>query len=132
MFTDSDCTIFHKHYDPATMQNDAVTAFYINECFWDDVARVSRISTGLESSDTGFIMIPGVEKFVKPKAWDALEDKTGYWTIGNQDKIVKGNIPLDTKFKDLEDLYDDVLNVVSVDTKLFGSLDMHHVEVGAK
>jgi len=132
MYTNSDCTIFHKYYDAETMQNDKISVFYITNCFWSDARRINRISTGVESSDSAMIVINDISNQIKPKAWETLEDKGDYWTIGSQDKIVKGNIPSDTPFKDLEDLYDDVLNVISVDYNMYGSQDMWNIEVGAK
>ncbi len=129
MYTNSDCTIFHRVYDEVEMQ-DTWVGFYIPSCFWDFVARATRISSGFEKSDTVFVAIPDVEMFKEPKEYNALVDKTGYWTIGMQDKIVKGNVDLLTPIEDVEANYDNVLTVLSVDPKIFGSSMMHHVEVG--
>lgn len=105
----------------------------VKSCFWDDQKNRNKSSAGFENADQGFIQIfDDVSNFLLPIAYSKLVDKTGKWTIGLGDKIVKGDIPDTVLVKDLELEYDDVLNVTSVDPKLFGSLRMHHVEIGAK
>lgn len=137
MIVNTDCTVYHKYVD-AEAGKQAVKRFYIplvddeTGVFWDGVSGTSKFANGVEAADKALIVINYLTGYVQPKAYEALTDKTGFWTLSVTDKIVRGSIPEDVSHTDLEDLYDDVLNITSVDNKLIGSEDMWHIEVGAK
>jgi len=98
-----------------------------------------------------FIPFARGANYLKPKAWQVLTTKTGKWTLQEGDYIVKGAvtdeihalipahgtdpiIPAVPAFTitNLKTLYDDVLQVMSVDTMDMGSLHLQHWNVGLK
>lgn len=51
--------------------------------------RISNISGTVVSMGQQFtILIPFTDKYVPYKKWKSLEDKTGYYTLSNQDVII--------------------------------------------
>lgn len=137
MLINASCTIYRKVFDPISMLDDEVRV-YIPYCAWFDIYATSKIKNGAENADVGQIIIPYKQNidsgmtFVKPIAYKNLVDKTGYWSVNNGDTIVKGEIPENVSFADLENLYDDVLKVTSVGASLFGDIDMQNIEVGGR
>ena len=137
MFTNTSVTIYHRSFNTTTRQFE-FTRLVVPYAFWDNSKGVSKSTLGEEAADKAKIIIPYFQNklssmtFVKPKVFDSLVSKTGYWTIGPNDKIAIGTIPDTIDLEDLEKLYDDVLNASYVDSRLFGSDDIQNIEVGGK
>lgn len=100
--------------------------------FWNSVEGAVLRKTGAASADSVVVLIPGsVGGYVKPKAWEALNDKSGSWTVKPGDTMVRGDVPVEIvrSTRELDGL-DDVLTVTTVDDKRFGGLA--HLEVSGR
>lgn len=96
--------------------------------------------TGVSSADNIHVIIPrsvcvnrpSKREYMPPKQWQALTDKSGYWTIQPGDTIVKGAISreIQTSIRELNG-YDDVSTITGIDDKCFGGI-MAHFDVTAK
>lgn len=136
MRTNADITIYNRYFDKET-RLDKYHRTVLYGVFWDEVKAVNRIQSGLEDTDKVTIIIPFSvttdKKYVPPKAFDKLPDKTGYFTLQEGDRVVRGDINFEIigKMSDLDKEYE-AYTITSVDTKDFGSPHMRHWEVGAK
>lgn len=132
MFNDV-CTVYNKYVEAGVekWQRTVLTGV-----FWDSVRGANFNKTGLESADSVNISIPSFveanRKYMKPKLWNALEDKSTHWTLQPGDTILRGEVTygIVKSSKELE-AYDDCFKITKVDYKEYGS-DMDHWEVGAK
>lgn len=103
--------------------------------------------TGLESADAVTLFIPfgavakdgttqAVKQYVSPIDFQNAQDKSGLWTLSNNDGntfFVKGAVVEVGKDEDfISAKYDDCYRVTSVDKKDFGSAGLQHFEVGGK
>lgn len=103
--------------------------------------------SGLESADAVTLHIPAncvavdgltgnTKQFVQPIEFQNAADKSGLWTLSNNDGntfFVKGEVIETGKDEDfINAKYDDCYRVTSVDKKDFGSAGMQHFEVGGK
>ncbi len=136
MRTNADITIYNRYFDKAT-RLDKYQRTVLYGVFWDEVKAVNRVQSGLEDADKVTIIIPFAvttdKKYAPPKEFEKLEDKAGYFTLQEGDRVVKGAIDFEItgKVSDLDKEYE-AFTITSVDTKDFGSLHMRHWEVGAK
>ena len=68
---------------------------YIENCVFKK-ERISEMNGNIVSMGQQFtILIPFTEKFLPYKQWKNLEDKTGYYTLSNQDIIIIGIVTED-------------------------------------
>ena len=136
MRTNADVTIYNRYFDKET-RLDKYQRTVLKGVFWDERKAVNRLQSGLEDADKVTIIIPFAvttdKKYAPPKEFEKLEDKTGYFTLQEGDRVVKGAIDFEItgKVSDLDKEYE-AFTIISVDTKDFGSLHMRHWEVGAK
>lgn len=75
------------------------------------------------------------KQYLEPKDWLILKDtdKNQYYTLKNEDIIVKGIVTDSINSpRELKEKYDNVLQVVSVNDNRYGSEDMHHFSLKAK
>ncbi len=134
MFTDN-VTLFNKYYDREN-DTDVYLRSFLLSVDWQGARAVNVGDKGLTTADYTeiFIWPDSCDKeFIKPKAFDQLEDKTNYFTLNAGDIVVKGIIDFDltnTNLKTLKNTYDDVLTITSV-VDLIDST-MPHWEIGAK
>lgn len=132
MFNDI-CTVYNKYVENGIekWQRTVLTGV-----FWDSVRGSNFRKTGLENTDSVFVLIPkfvGANKgFMSSKEWQSLQDKIGSWTLQPGDTIIKGIITYEVikSSKELEQ-FDECYKITKVDGKLFDS-SMAHWEVGAK
>ena len=135
MRTNANITICNRYFDKATRLDKYQRAIPYG-LFWDERKAVNRLQRGLEDADKVTIIIPFAvatdKKYVPPKEFEKLEDKAGYFTLREGDRVVKGEIDFEItgKVSDLDKEYE-AFTITSVDTKDFGSLHMRHWEVGA-
>jgi hypothetical protein len=135
MIPNADITIYNKY-----VQNNAEVyqRAYVYDVVWQATKSVRGLSAGYLSSNVASIFIPlaSGDDYVKPKAWQALQTKTGKWTLKEGDIIARGIVD-----KTLSNMYtptqlkaefDDVVFITSVDDMLEGSEAVQHWEVGAK
>ena len=136
MRTNADITIYNRHFDKAT-RLDKYQRTILYGVFWDERKAVNRLQSGLEDADEVTIIIPFTvaadKKYVPPKEFEKLLDKSNYFTLQEGDRVVKGAVDFEItgKASDLDKEYE-AFTITSVDTKDFGSLHMRHWEVGAK
>ncbi len=136
MRTNADITIYNRYFDKAT-RLDKYQRTILYGVFWDERKAVNRLQSGLEGADKVTIIIPFTvatdKKYAPPKEFEKLEDKAGYFTLQEGDRVIKGAIDFEItgKVSDLDKEYE-AFTIISVDTKDFGSFHMRHWEVGAK
>lgn len=134
-------TLYIKKYSSSS-RDYTYYRWVIPAVMWENRIAVTTLATGgSKASDKVRVLIPSLPNiltYLQPKEWNALseEDITEYWTISEDDVIVKGEVS-DTisslfTISDLEEKYDNVLKVTSVDIMDMGSLSIQHFEVGAK
>lgn len=136
LITNCDITIFNRYVE--NRENKFKKAI-IKNVHWEDSKGANILQSGLQSIDESVIYIPfsSVPDYIKPSKFKEmifLGTLQGV-TIQEEDIIVKGIIEEDEHFrsvKDLENKYDDVRVVTSVDTMDYGSPSLQHWEVGAK
>lgn len=130
------------------MMNDTVTIYnkyveagaekwrrtVLRGVFWNSVEGAVLRKTGAASADSVVVIIPlSLPGYVKPKVWEGVTDKKGFWTVKPGDTLVKGNLQVEisrSAAKELDHL-DDVLTVTTVDINDFPS-KMAHLEVSGK
>ena len=104
---------------------------------WENRKGSNIIRSGLLAADSVVVYVPFSigTNYVAPRAWQALETKTGYWTLQIDDVMVKGTvtdeISAEFTMTALKAKYDDVVRIKSVDTMDMGSVTMRHFQVGA-
>lgn len=146
MITNSDITIYNiTNVNGATYYNKTI----IKDVNFQTVCSVKNDRVrGIISDDVVSVYIPffsdfSGKEYVKPKVYkrmirDGIMDFDRYFTLDNNDKVVKGIIDFElTGEKDnniayLENFYDDVYNITTIATNDNGSLYMQHWRVGAK
>lgn len=116
-----------------------------------DISKGTNVMrSGLENADAATLYIPmsikavngltGQEQqFIGTKEYERLEDTSGFWTLrtsGSGSNVpcffVKGEIVEKSSFSYINNRYDDVYNITSVDTRDFGSKNLWHWEVGGR
>lgn len=132
MLTNTDITVFNSYIDED--DNTIYSPTVIHDVNWQSEEKVNINDKGLVSADEIKIYIPvtslnGIE-YVPRKAYNSLENKTGYFTLKEGDKIVKGEYTgtINT-IKDFNKL-DNVATIISVADNRYGSISMQHFEVG--
>lgn len=136
MRTNADITIYNRYFDKAT-RLDKYQRTILYGVFWDERKAVNRLQNSLEDADEVTIIIPFAvtadKRYVAPKEFEKLQDKSNYFTLQEGDRVVKGAVDFEItgKVSDLDKEYE-AFTITSVDTKDFGSLHMRHWEVGAK
>lgn len=134
MLTNTDITIFNSYVDED--DNIIYSPTVIRDVNWQSEEKVTVSDKGLISADEIKIYIPvtslnGIE-YVPRKAYNSLKDKTGYFTLKEGDKIVKGEYMGEiSSIKDFNKL-DNVATIISVKDNRYGSLSMQHFEVGGE
>lgn len=140
MNTNADCTLFNAYIDQAE-KIKKYQRTYLKSVFWNNVKAVNVIKSGLENANSVEIFIPFTvntesKKYVNPKHWNRIlnNQKSNFWTLQCADIIVKGIIDYEiiggNTLSVLQQNFDDVIIITSVDTKDFGSYFMRHWEVG--
>ena len=128
MFNDT-VTLYSKYVEDGTERWKRTILCGV---FWNSVEGAVLRRTGAASADRVVVLIPDtVGGYVKPKAWDALGDKSGFWTVRPGDTLARGGVPVEIarSTRELEG-FDDVLTVTTVDDKRFGGLA--HLEVSGR
>lgn len=134
MLTNTDITVFNSYIDED--DNTKYSSVVIHDVNWQSEEKVTVSDKGLISADEIKIYIPvtslnGIE-YVPRKAYNSLKDKTGYFTLKEGDKIVKGEYMGEiSSIKDFNKL-DNVATIISVADNRYGSISMQHFEVGGE
>lgn len=102
--------------------------------FFSSKKSISINNTILTSSD-GFIarILMSNTGYKTPKEYQALTSTGTYWTLQNDDYIVKGTVTgTITKIADLESLYNEVMKITNVEIKDYSSSDMQHYAISGE
>ena len=140
-------TVYNATEDPVTFKR--VTSITILKGVFFDAAKAANVrASGLESADAVNLIVPfdvvavdGVtgepKEYISPKRFEDLVDTTGFWTLRassateNSCFFVKGEVvEPDRDFQYINQNYDDVYRVNSVDEKDFGNLK--HWAIGGR
>lgn len=119
--------------------------------FLDMCRGTNLMKSGLVDADAAVLFIPDgckatdaltgqEQRYCPPKEYGRLEDKAGFWTVGTGGRqsgvdcfFVKGVVvEPEAGFAEINDRFDGVFRVSSVDVRDFGSMGMHHLQVGGK
>lgn len=144
MISNSDITVYNHYTDKAT-ERTIYKKTVIKDVDWQGQKVSSLNNKVLDTVNTVMIYIPFLSDFqekqyIKPKAWKRLtaDEKDKYFTFSNEDIIVKGICDFEITgdksqdLKTLENTYDDVVTIISVNTCDTGSPAIQHWEVGCK
>ncbi len=136
MRTNADITVYNKYFNKET-RTDKYQRTVLHGVFWDDKKAMNRLQSGLENADEVLVVIPFAvisdKEYINPKEFERLEDKSNYFTLREEDRIVKGDIDFEIigKLSDLDKEYE-AFTITSVDTKDFGSPYMRHWEISGR
>lgn len=125
-------TLYNKYLDGGT---EHWQRRVIAGVFWNSRQGEQRRKHNAEAVDGVQLLIPcryAPSGYLKPQAWAALSQKSGFWTLAPGDTIVLGlwNQEIVRSTSELAAL-DDVRLITSVDERAFGST-MAHWEVSGK
>ena len=134
----------------AEEQDDGSMAYnpvILSGVFLDLNKRSNVNRSGLADADSATLFIPfsvtataadgSAKEYLSPKAYEAEDDKSGFWTLFDGGRsgsaecyFVKGTLSdPEISYAEARDTYDYVYRVTSVD---FGRVRMHHWQVGGK
>ena len=102
--------------------------------FFSSKQGISINNTILSTSD-GFIarILMSEPGYKTPKEYQALTSTSGYWTLQNDDYIVKGTVTgAITKISDLESSYEEVMKITNIEIKDYSSNDMKHYAISGE
>ena len=149
MYTPHTVTIYNVGENPDTLESEYNVTF-LRGVFLDRRQATNIEKSGLRDADAATLFIPfsveavdavtGARKqYIGPKAYRQLSDVSGFWTLepgglssGMDSWFVKGEILNYSGYGRMRELYDDVYDITTIDTRDFGSDDMQHWQVGAR
>ena len=149
MYTPHSVTVYNVSEDPDTL--DLIyNVTFLRGVFLDRREAASIEKSGLRDADSATLFIPfsveavdavtgSPKQYIGPKAYRQLEDTSGYWTLegggmnsGEDSFFIKGEVLNYNGYAKMRELYDDVYDITTIDTRDFGSPDMQHWQVGAR
>lgn len=149
MYAPHTVTIYNASENMDTLKNE-YNITVLKGVFLDISKGANVLKSGLANADSATLFIPfgvravngvtgRVQKYVEPKEYERLPDKSFYWTIraggtnSNKDCFfVQGNVVAEMDFQELNAYYDNVFRVSSVDPRDFGDPGMQHWEVSGR
>ena len=149
MYTPHTVTIYNVGENPDTLEQEYNVTF-LRGVFLDRRQAINIEKSGLRDADAATLFIPfsveavdavtgSPKQYIGPKAYRQLSDVSGYWTLepgglssGMDSWFVKGEILNYSGYGRMRELYDDVYDITTIDTRDFGSADMQHWQVGAR
>lgn len=100
MITNADITIYNQKSDPVTKLTEYVRT-QIRNVHWYTDQKTSVDQSGVHSADIYKIRIPEESvtdrKFLDYSEWKQSEETDGYWTIQNDDLVVRGLVDDDIR-----------------------------------
>lgn len=135
MRTNTNITLFNRF---VVDNEEKYQSTHISGVTWEDKRAVKAVKSGVVVSADVLIYIPMARgtNYLKPRVWLDLDMKIGKWTLNPGDILVKGTVldQLGSSFTvtDLQNKYDNVVRISSVDTLDVGSSAMQHWLVGAE
>lgn len=100
MITNADITIYNQKSNPVTKLTEYVRT-QIRNVHWYTDQKTSVDQSGVHSADIYKIRVPEESvtdrKFLDLSEWKQSEDTDGYWTIQNDDLVVRGLVDDDIR-----------------------------------
>ena len=123
MYTNTDITLY-------SLKDGAYTRLVINSVFWDDVKQSNVNKSGLTTSDSVKIFIP-VGSMTVPLKFALAKDLI---VKGISELVIDSTsqASISASLKALKESNEKVVTVSIVDEKLYGSLEMQHIEISCK
>lgn len=120
-YCDDTITVYNHYTDPTTRYQVFVPTV-IQGVHWYGTNQATVSNDGLLSADQYIIRVPanantGNARYVSPKTYENLANKTNYFTFAHGDVIVKGNhveTGENAKPAYLNKTYDNVVTVISI------------------
>ena len=123
MVTNADITIYNSEYVPES-RTDIWHRTVIRNAWFHTENKVQQTDSGLKSNDICKIRIPKnspEKEYLDPEEYAAAANKKNYWTIQEDDIVVKGECPYEiTKPADLKQLHKRYFKITSWSDNRFG------------
>lgn len=135
MVSNTGVTVFNKTIDPVT-RNEKLTKAYIPAVLYTETHGANILKSGLESADSAkiYISFDSLSKADKQgKDPKHFTDPNTQFSLMRGAVIVKGQITGDyITVKAIEQTFDHVHTITTVDIHDYGSPYLQHLEVGCK
>ena len=123
MITNADITIYNREYATES-RTDIWHRTVIRNVWFHTENKVQQTDSGLKSNDICKIRIPKnspEKEYLDPEGYAAASNKKKYWTIQEDDIVVKGECPYGiTKPADLKQLHKRYFKITSWSDNRFG------------
>ncbi len=142
MMTNTDITVYNRQFDKA-QDKYIYLRTYLKGVNWQDSKGIRIAESGVVSDDRTRIFIPldvdaEDKQYKKPKTYKRMDDKSLFYTLDNEDIVVKGIIDFDLtgnpgeNVSSLQAKYDDVMVITKVRDNRRGSRTIQHFELEVK
>lgn len=142
MMTNADITVYNRQFDKA-QDKYIYLRTYLKGVNWQDSKGIRIAESGVVSDDRTRIFIPldvdaEDKQYKKPKTYKRMDDKSLFYTLDNEDIVVKGIIDFDLTGKPGENVsslqakYDDAMVITKVIDNRYGSRTIQHFELEVK
>lgn len=142
MMTNADITVYNRQFDKV-QDKYIYLRTYLKGVNWQDSKGIRIAESGVVSDDRTRIFIPldvdaEDKQYKKPKTYKRMDDKSLFYTLDNEDIVVKGIIDFDLTGKpgenvsSLQSKYDDVMVITKVRDNRRGSRTIQHFELEVK
>lgn len=142
MMTNADITVYNRQFDKA-QDKYIYLRTYLKGVNWQDSKGIRIAESGVVSDDRTRIFIPldvnaEGKQYKKPKTYKRMDDKSLFYTLDNEDIVVKGIIDFDLtgnpgeNVSSLQAKYDDVMVITEVIDNRYGSHIIQHFELEVK
>ncbi len=129
MITNADATIFNRYRDENGQEH--YRRRVLRGVYWNASAGAVVDNTGFTRAQSLKCIVPydsGYQDYLPPAEYE--KDPEGHWTVGENDRIVKG--VADTDYDgvcDIEQNHSDVMRPLSASVKDAGSPHMRHIKI---
>ena len=142
MMTNADITVYNRQFDKV-QDKYIYLRTYLKGVNWQDSKGIRIAESGVVSDDRTRIFIPldvdaEDKQYKKPKTYKRMDDKSLFYTLDNEDIVVKGIIDFDLtgrpgeNVSSLQAKYDDVMVITKVIDDRYGSRTIQHFELEVK
>lgn len=134
-FKNDTITVYNRYFDN-TLGYDRYQRTVIKGVNWQSKRNATISNNGLLLADSTLIFIDKLDNYVSPKRFKKLSDaeRPNYFTFASDgDKIVKGDVSFEVtgispyRLSDLENTFDNVIDVKSVNDTLPGHMEVEGV-----
>lgn len=123
-FKNTDITIYNNYKDKIT-KLDKYQRTFIKGVNYNSKKNMVMSDKGTNTVCSTTIIIDKLDNYIEERDFYNLEDKTGYFTLSEGDKIAKGDTNLEiTRIAELTKNYDTVTIVSIRENKIFKTLEV--------